>query len=286
MDDAVRFEKSLLPKDARDRPISYWVDDVAGHYEKKRQESILQHVRDVIGEPENGATVRIEVTLDASPVHADEGLEDTDESGWDFDKETNGDSASISGAAQSQNGMQGDVDSQSEDAQDHGGNARNGGDASDEWGWDDDDGDSHAEADQLNDQIPQAAVPKADEDEYDPWDDDGWAAQPVHDPKPEPDPVPISAPRPAPKMAKRLEKLSAKAKGSSASNTPVPSPVAASTPKPPEDPQRQHQGTRRPPKKMKAEKEAYLVSVRAKTVLEIAEGLMQEGQDLIQSKYV
>ena len=81
VDEAVHFEGAFLSGSNRDRSIRNWVTDVAGHYEKRRRENFLRQAREVISGPEDGFTVRTEVS--GSSV-----IEDTDvdvDDPWDDD---------------------------------------------------------------------------------------------------------------------------------------------------------------------------------------------------------
>ncbi|KAF8582737.1 hypothetical protein K439DRAFT_1635009 [Ramaria rubella] len=274
VDDAVRFEDSLLSSDAKDRPIRYWVDDVASHYEKKRRETLFLNARAVINAPEEGTPFRIEVMLPQSPAKTETASPAIDETngatiGWDFDD------GKPEGSA---NTLMSHPSLGTEET------GEDGEDTSDGWGWGDD-VDEETDAGVIDSlEGGSREVKASNQEEDDPWDDDGWSTEP---PSPQPfklDPEPSSSVlQSAPKMATRLEKHSAKAKGLSVPNAPTASPLVAQVLQPPPPSPPTQQPPSRPPKTESQKKETYLVSLRAKKILEIAENAMREGQELLHS---
>jgi protein transport protein DSL1/ZW10 len=292
IDEAVHFEERLLSGESRDRPIRHWVADVAGHYEKKRRESFLRLTREELSRPEDGSTFKIEDAFKQPPKHVnDSAIEEVNPDAWGFDEEVVRKPHSISSpdTGQDKNGHHRSTPG----VQDHGGSPRAEEDASDGWGWGDD-ADDEADETGLQDEHPS----EVQESDVDPWDDDGWS-----DPMPPPQEpeltresalsaAPKAVQKGTPKLATRLEKFSAKAKGHGVTNastsvSPVVSQVAHPPPPSPSPPKI---APSRPPQiksqESPAEQEWYLVSSRAKKVLEIVENAMQEGQELSNSKYV
>lgn len=181
------------------------------------------------------------------------------------------------------------------------------------WGWNDDEVTEDSETDTKDDeelvvdnaktlQEPPAnpdikgSESAKEEEEIDPWDDDPWAAPEDEPPEvvvennPKPlVPPPITIPPPA-KTATRLEKFTAKAKGQvrSGANTPALSSAVLDIPqKPTSVAEKGNTMSHSQPlaKKELPIKESYLVTVRARRILEIAGEVLREGKELMQSKY-
>jgi protein transport protein DSL1/ZW10 len=295
VDEAVSFEDSLLSGEIRDRPIRSWSDDVAGHYEKKRRESFLRQARKIISEPEKGSTSMVEVSIQQSADSFNHSVMlETDVEAWDFHDERTPkltDTSTLQ-TIQQRNGHPFNARNSAPNVQDHEDSPGDEEAASDEWGWGDDGDDDVGDADRndgaAQDKLLETNVQNSALD--DPWDDDGWSTESQPEPPltfhgPEPDrEVSGSTPKVVPKMATRLEKFSAKSKGLGSPNphTGI-SPVGSQVARPPlAQPTHPHPPQRRKP----VDRETYLVSSRAKEALEIAEDVMREGHQLLNSEYV
>ncbi|KIJ55371.1 hypothetical protein M422DRAFT_63470 [Sphaerobolus stellatus SS14] len=354
LDDAVRFEEELFTPATRERPIRYWAEEVANHYEKKRREEFLQKTRTIINGREDGTTFRVvtdvrqptpsQVVSSVPPPRQSQpqaskaivkekskeegaGWDGEEESGWEFDDdepeeptpqtepepepEPRSPSPEPARSPPPEPVVTQPVRSASPEP-DQGDDD----DEGDGWGWGDDAdpvdtedpidpvGPMDAEPPASTSQAPSAPPSKPDEETDESWASDSWSADPGSSPTqsdPEHKPKESHIVAPTPKLAKRLEKFSAKAKGLSAPNTPLPSPAVAAmqvpsrpTPPPPSPMFVQPKVLAQPqPKQMtpavsrlpvevpkKEEKESYLISVRAKTVLQLAEQVLREGEEL------
>jgi len=357
LDDAVHFEEELFTTVTRNRPIRYWAEEIANHYEKKRREEYLEKARTTISGREDGTTFRVVIDVKqpsppppppvvpevvpvpqpVAPIEVDEELEDTsgwdgeEATGWDFDDEAAENDDGNEDGAQADPGVKSpepeprilqstepshlDPEPQKSLVEDVGEEEEAEGDG---WGWDDE---AEAEKSEIAVESTTEKTPEAPKTTPSPptksgtptdesWASDSWShpdsSPTLSDPEPKTKagpPPPIVAPAPTPKLAKRLEKFSAKAKSHSASSTPIQSPSVVQTPPPPPTPQRiqpkvvAQPQPRKPvpvppvvsqpqpqPIRRKVEKESYLISIRAKTILQLAEQVLREGEELFSSK--
>lgn len=305
--DAVQFEEELFSLHTQDRPVRDWADNVANHYEKKRREDFLEKARAVVIKPEDGLTFKVVIDLEPSTPHAvllqekaqapesesdDSSTWDEAASGWGFE-ETNDEEVEVATAEspiqqpQFPLSMQQRTPSSLEKADEEEG---------DGWDWEDEVNAENSTA--ASDKPMQVAIPPSKAPEGDsPRGSDGWSIDSELSPHSDLDRKPkFPASAPAPKLATRLERFSAKAKGGSTS-TPVgigqtssgsvqPSPqsfqhnfAAAALAAPGVKPQKTPM-----PSGVKELKESYLVSMRVRYILTLAEDALREGEELLTSK--
>ncbi|KAI0042195.1 hypothetical protein FA95DRAFT_1500426 [Auriscalpium vulgare] len=296
-----QFVVGMLGQDARDREVKAWAEGVSAHYERKRRAEILESARQVIAKPDVKGRISVEVDppdqppngsaalpIPAEEFHADEawGLEDDadeaaadagDEDGWGFDDESSESPTTL------------DVPPESSkppappepEPQDEIGSE----DASDAWGWEDDEPANSLDVARAPPVPPSAPAPDTPTDssagDSSAWDD------PWDEPHPPSAPTSPSAP---PKPATRLEKLANKGKAKAA-HTPqssVDSALLGRAPPPTPDKAAQHferpQKVTVPVKGKQREaapppKEMYMVSARARDVADAVEAALREGSE-------
>ncbi|KAJ6591472.1 hypothetical protein DFH09DRAFT_1273408 [Mycena vulgaris] len=315
---AVAFEDEyviqLLGDDKSDRPIKAWVDGMGGHYERQRRLQILETSRIIVLAPENAPDrflVEIDMQKDKVPGVVPVQSEEDQDASWGFgheEKPVNG------GAADDGWGF--DDDAEPEPAA----VATPDDLADDGWGFDEEDPDPVAVAEPKeppatnghdesepdawgwNDDAPSDS---ADTVWDDPWDDPPEKPSAVKDARPPPAPsIPsakasISSPAStsSPRMATRLEKLANKGKKHLNGGSPMSSPASSSpitssrptsvTPSLPPPPATVKSPEKRPPRlstSVVVPKETYLVSGRARQIINIVEDVLGEGQKFAASK--
>lgn len=273
---AVEFERQIEADFGiafgKGKVIDEWSQDVGGHFERRRRETIISGIRDLIQDPEgdeDGVGIRVEEELptplptpapysesESSSVSsavvvegsASSTEDQTDDSAWDFDDPT----PQITESAPQQPPETGEqvveLDADAEEA----------------WGFGDD-GPS-----------PASPAPKPSEQEVepDPW---GWSED-----APQP-------PKSPPKQARGLEKFSA---GKSSSSGASPSNSGLKTSSSPIASQSSLGASSRdlvtgpPALHPTPQLETYLISPSAQQILALVEKTLLEGRQLMESEYV
>jgi centromere/kinetochore protein ZW10 len=268
---AVAFEATILQTNVTGsvslaRPINDWAANLPNHYEKKRRELILQDVRNILSDETRMGGLRVEKpkpsvgSKNAEAVRRDS-QSDVVGATPDHTQPTPADGATT---VDEENG----------------------------WGFDDLGGEEEA-------QIKEAVGPTVDSssgaatstEEADPWDDDPWD-DPVDN---EPAVTPSQSQTVVPKSAKGLEKFSSKSKGSSIVSAPptngsvhsmngsgplsptlsnLSSPIVSS-PVTTSESYELH---------VPKIKETFLVSECAQAIVQTLRAVVQEGQELAQSR--
>ncbi|GJJ11250.1 hypothetical protein Clacol_005482 [Clathrus columnatus] len=314
LDDAINFENEqpavhLAGSRYKEKHINNWADEIGMHYEKKRRDAFLEKTRMLIMSPNDGTTFKVEMIVESTATVAisptlekDNGVDDQ----WGF-----GDEIDTNGTEHVEATL---LSTDTEPTQDKMETEDSAVDE-DSWGWKDDDDDVVADdggsgtegyeesqtGDPTSNDTETVSAPLNEEEEIDPWDDDPWAApedeslEPYIETKPIPPPITVPA-LPA-KTAKRLEKFTAKAAKaegpthSSGRNTPTPSPavsdvpsLSAVQPQTSSSRSREVKSPFQPPSKKEVSiKEFYLVTVRARRILEIAGEVLREGKETLQT---
>ncbi|KAG8862148.1 hypothetical protein FRB96_002178 [Tulasnella sp. 330] len=272
----------------KEKILQEWARDVGGHFEKRRRETIVTTVRDLIEDPEgdeDGVGVRVEEEPVASPaVHVPSESEDSsassgvvvetpasyergDEVAWDFDDPPVAGPSSAETAS-----VEPEVDLTPE--------------AEEAWGFDDEDPSppspivttQERAAEEVMQARPNSWEPDSEpEPEADGW---GWDDELPKTPM-TPHPQPPKSP---PKQAKGLERFSA-THSSFSSTSPSSSPFKASMPLA----SSHSPSSLAPPMRRQAHlqaklpRETYLISPSAQMVLALAEKTLLEGVQLMES---
>lgn len=267
LDKAVAFEAKfimgMLGGDPTESVVETWCRGVAGHYERRRRQMILDDARRLITTPyPKSKTFLVDVELQPDlhppsvvPVQDEMEVDDA----WGLEEDTaetseelgSGDTVEADGWGFDDEVEDVDMDADAESSSTTNGNGNGNGkmeDPSDAWGWDD-------------------AESPSQEDT--PWDDDPWANPPVDD---EPPPPSIVSPR----VANGLVKKDKKRLNGDAS--PMPSPSVPQKP-----PEKRPPHLAPPPATPAPHKESYLVSSQMKEILKMIEDVLNEGIHLTAS---
>ncbi|KAF7309900.1 Dsl1-C domain-containing protein [Mycena indigotica] len=303
---AVAFEGEcivqLLGGDEHDRPIKIWIDNLSGHYERRRRMLILDNARLVVLAPEvvgdhGKFVVEVDPFLqekkaalpDIIPVQKEmigfEQKEDVDE--WGFDEGTgNGDGDDgwgfdddsapepIPQSEPREMVVSGDDDNWGFDDEPVGPPDPNGDkdDGEDAWGWNDEESSGDTA-----------------------WEDDPWnetTEKSIDDPPSPPKSAATTLASPVPaRKATRLEKLANKGKKHLNGSSPLASPTPPITVNPNPVPESLKPPVKRPPELTSplvavAPKESYLVTHRTKQIVAIVKEVLAEGQHFTVSRMI
>lgn len=267
---AVTFEETIVQTDAirsisLARPISDWVANLSSHYEKKRRELVLRDVRNILSDESHLGGLRVEEPSVGSKVAA--------ATRRDSQSDVVGNTPITKQPTANSTATPSTVEAVDEE---------------DGWGFDDLDGEEETGAKGVVEPtVDSSSRDATTTEEADPWDDDPWDDPTENEP--------AAAQTTVPKSAKGLEKFSSKSKASSLVSAPptngsvhsmngsgplspslsnLSSPIA-SFPVATSD----FHGSQTP-----KIKETFLVSECAHAVLQTLRTVVQEGQELAQSK--
>ncbi|KAI0061027.1 hypothetical protein BV25DRAFT_1782681, partial [Artomyces pyxidatus] len=292
---------AMLGQDARDREVKMWAEGVSSHYERKRRADILDNARQIVVREQEGGRVSVEIEhVDAVPsTNGNNGSPDSAvvpepeedawglgdeaetaeaEDGWGFDDESPTDPQLPVEPPPEPEPEHSSMETPEPEAMDTD-------DASDAWGWDDNEDATEvvAERSPVASASPPTSASSADDSAA--W-DDPWGESN----SPPPQPSPAAKPKPA----TRLEKLANKGKAK-ASHTPQSSVDSALINRaPPPTPQKFT-----PPQKVTVTvkgkekapdpplpRETYLVSARARDIADAVDAVLREGAEFASSSHI